>query len=114
VNRLCAIVIFTYAGLAAAQWLAATRWLHAPNDELVCGNVMSDPYMLLVNVVAPLAAVANVAVLCRSVSTRSWPSCTITATVAFVASSGCLAYEGYLLKSAYGLPLSHVWWLPRF
>jgi hypothetical protein len=112
VYRLLATVIFAYAGLAAAQWGSATRWLHGPPGKLWCGNVVSDPYMLLVNVATPMAAVANVALIRRGLRTRRWPSYTITATLTFLATLGCLAYEGYLLRSQYGVPLSDVWWLP--
>jgi hypothetical protein len=59
-----------------------------------------------------MAAVANVALLRRGLRTRRWPSYTITATLTFLATLGCLAYEGYLLRSQYGVPLSDVWWLP--
>ncbi|MDR3637006.1 MAG: hypothetical protein P4L84_24595 [Isosphaeraceae bacterium] len=111
-HRLLATVIFAYAGLSAAQWGEATRWLHGPPGRFWCGNVISDPYMLLVNVLAPLAAAANVALVRRALKTRRWPSYTITATLALVATLGCLAYEGYVLRCRYGVPLGDVWWLP--
>jgi hypothetical protein len=112
VYRLLATVIFAYAVLAAAQWGEETRWLHRSPGKLRCGNVVSDPYMLLVNVVAPLAAVANAALIRRGVRTRWWLSYTIVATLTFLATAACLAYEGYLLKSEYGFQLGDVWWLP--
>jgi hypothetical protein len=111
VYRLLATVIFAYAGFSAAQWGQATRWLHGRHG-LWCGNVVGDPYMLLVNVAAPLAAVADLALIRRSLQTRRWPPYTITASLTFVATSGWLAYEGYLLRSEYGVPLGDVWWLP--
>jgi hypothetical protein len=112
VHRPLATAIFAYAGLSAAQWGEATRWLHGPPGRLWCGNVVSDPYMLLVNVLAPLAAAANVALVRRSLKTRRWPPYTITATLTFLVTSGCLAYDGYLLRSRYGCPLGAIWWLP--
>jgi hypothetical protein len=111
VHRLLATVIFAFAGLSAAQWGEASRRLHGLPGRLMCGNVISDPYMLVVNVLAPLAAGANVALIRRSLETQRWPSYTITATLTFVATSVCLAYEGYLLQSQYGVPLGDVWWL---
>ncbi len=111
-HRLLATFIFAYAGLFAVQYGEAIRWLHAPPGTLWCGNVILDPYMLLVNVVAPLAAVANVALVLRSLEARRWPAYTITATLTFVATLVCMAYEGYVLRSEYNCPLSDVWWLP--
>ena len=111
-HRLLATFIFAYAGLAAAQWGEAARWLYDPPGRFYCGNVISDPYMLLVNVLVPIAPAANAALICRASRTRRWPPYTIVATVTFVATSGCLAYEGYVLRSWYGLPLGNVWWLP--
>lgn len=110
--RLLATFIFAYAGISAAQWSAATRWLYGSPGRLWCGNVVSDPYMLLINVLAPSAAVANIALVYRGVKTRRWPPYMVTAMLAFVATSGCLVYEGYLLRSKYGIPLGDVWWLP--
>jgi hypothetical protein len=112
--RLLATVIFAYAGLAAAQWGSAARYIFTPPPPgmWLCGNAISDPYMLLVNVVAPLAAIANVALLQRSFGTRRWTAYTITASLTFLATSACLAYEGYWLSSDFGLPLGDVWWLP--
>jgi hypothetical protein len=112
VHRLLAMFIFAYAGLSAAEWGEAARWLYGPPGRFWCGNVVSDPYMLLVNVVTPLAALANVALVRRGLMTRRWPPYTITATLTFMATSGGLAYEGYLLRSEYGFPLGDVWWLP--
>jgi hypothetical protein len=112
VHRLLATFIFAYAGLSAAWWGHVTRLLHAPHSGLWCGNVISDPYMLLVNVAAPLAAVADVALVRRDVKTRRWPARTITASLTFVVTSGGLAYAGYLLHTEYGLPLGDIWWLP--
>lgn len=114
VYRLLATVDFAYAGLAAAQWGSASRYIFIPPppDKWLCGNAISDPYMLLVNVVGPLAAVANVVLLRRSVGTRRWPAYSITASLTFLTTSACLAYEGYWLTAEFGLPLGDVWWLP--
>lgn len=107
--RLLATGFFAYAVLAAAHWGEASLLLHG---SLRCGNAVSDPYMQLVNVWTPLAAVANAALVHRGVKSRRWPMNTIAATLAFMATSGGLAYEGYLLSSEYWVPLGDVWWLP--
>lgn len=112
VNRLLETSIFVYAGLSAFQWSHAARWIYVPPWTFMCGNVISDPYMGLVNVVVPLAAVANVALIYRSRKLRQWSLYTITATLIFVTTSIALVYEGYWLTSQFGLPLGDVWWLP--
>lgn len=111
-RRLLATLVFAHAGLSAAQWAWAAGWLHGSRGPLGCGNVISDPYMLLVNVGAPLAMMAIVVLICRSLKVGRWPGSTIAALLTFVATSGCLALEGYLLISRYGVPLGDVWWLP--
>jgi hypothetical protein len=112
VNRLLAPIIFVDAGLSAAQCGHAAQWLYRPPDVLLCGNAISDPYLLLVNLVAPLAAVANGALIWHGLRTRQWSIFTVTATFAFLATSCCLVFEGYVLQHDYGLPLDGVWWLP--
>jgi hypothetical protein len=111
VHRLLATFIFAYAGLSAAWWGQVTR-VRAQPGRFWCGNIISDPYMLLVNVVAPLAAVALVGLVRRALKTRRWPAYTMTSLFTFVVTSGGLAYAGYLLRTEYGLPLGDVWWLP--
>jgi hypothetical protein len=46
-HRVLTTVIYTYTGLSAAQWGHAMRWLYSPPGVLWCGNVISDPYLLL-------------------------------------------------------------------
>jgi len=111
-HRLLATFVFAYAGLSAAQWGRATRWLYASSGTRWCGNVVLDPYMQLVNVMLPLAAFASVALVRHCVKSRRLPGYAITAWLTFVVTSGFLAYEGYLLRSEYDVPLGDIWWLP--
>ncbi len=111
-HRLLATLSFVYAGLSAVHWGAATHWLYGPPGDLCCGNAVSDPYMLLVNILAPLAAAANVSLVHVALKSSRWPPYTVMATLAFVVTSGCLDYEGHLLEFWYGVPLGDVWWLP--
>lgn len=110
-NRLLATVIFAYAGLSAAQWRHATRWLYASQGVLWCGNAVSDPFTLLVNVVCPLAAMCAAVLARRCIMARRWSFFSFTALLAFVATSACLAYECNLL-GRYGLAIGRVWWAP--
>jgi hypothetical protein len=106
-------VIYIYAGLSVAQWGHAMRWLYAPPRILWCGNLVSDPYLFLVNDAGPLAAACAASLIVRSIKARSWSCFTIAALLAFLATSACLAYEGYLLQSEFGMPvLTGIWWLP--
>lgn len=112
-HRALTTVIYTYAGLSAAQWAHAMRWLYSPPGVLWCGNVVSDPYLLLVNDVGPLAAACAAALTFRCIKARRWPCFTVTALLTFLVTSACLVHEGYLLRCDYGLDvLSGIWWLP--
>jgi len=111
-HRLLAAVIFAYAILSAAQWGHATWWLHAPHGGLWCGNVVSDPFALLINVVGPLAAGCAAVLARRCVAARRWPHFAVTALLTFAVTSACLAYEAHVLHD-YGLPLGRIWWLLR-
>ena len=110
-HRLLATAIFAYPSLAAAQWHHATRWLYASLGVLWCGNAVSDPLTVLVNVVCPLAAICAAVPYRRSIMTHHWPCYSVTALLSFVASSACLAYECHVL-GLYGLAIGRVWWAP--
>jgi hypothetical protein len=112
-HRTLNTVIYIYAGLSLAQWGHAMRWVYAPPKVLWCGNVFSDPYLLLVNDIGPLAAACAAALTLRCIKARRWPCLTVTALLTFCATSACLVHEGYLLQCDYGINvLSGIWWLP--
>jgi hypothetical protein len=110
-RRLLASAIFAYAGLSAAQWGHARRWLHAPPCVLWCGNVVSDPFLLLVNVAGPLAAACAAVLIRRCVKDRRWPGYAPAALFTFAVTSACLACEAHTL-GGYGILIGRVWWLP--
>ncbi len=111
-QRLAAIV-HAYAGLSLAQWGHATRWLHASPSVLWCGNVVSDPYLFLVNIIAPLAAACTALLARRCIRTRRWSAVMAAALVVFLVTSAGLIFEGSSLQRDYGIDiLGGVWWLP--
>jgi hypothetical protein len=110
-HRLLATAIFAYAGLSAAQWGHAARWLYAPPGLLWCGNVVSEPYSILVKVVGPLAAICSAVLARRCILARRWPCYSVTALLTFAATSACLAYESHIL-GLYGLEIGRIWWAP--
>jgi NADH:ubiquinone oxidoreductase subunit 2 (subunit N) len=109
--RALAVAIFAFAGLSAALWAVAMRWLYASPYSLWCGNVISDPFALLVNVVGPLAAACAVILAGGCIKARRWPRLAVAALITFVITSACLAYEHHVL-GLYGLETGRVWWLP--
>jgi hypothetical protein len=112
-RRALIIAIYVYAGLSVVQWGHAMWWLYCPPDGFWCGNVISDPYLLLVNAIGPLAAECAAALTIQCIKARCWPYFTAAALVTFDATSACLVHEGYLLRSDYGMDvLSGIWWLP--
>lgn len=110
-HRLLATAIYAYAGLAAAQWGQASRWLFAPPGKGWCGNVVSDPYGLIVNVVGPLAAACGTALTRRCIKARRWPAYAVTALITFAVTSIFLGYEAHFL-GRYGIMIGRIWWLP--
>ena len=104
------MAIFCYALLSAAQWRHAAWRLYTPHELLWCGNVISDPYMFLVNVVGPAAAVCAAILVRRCVQSRRWPVLANLALLAFALTSAGLIYEGRLLHEG-GLPLGRILWL---
>jgi hypothetical protein len=109
--RLFGLVIFAYAGISAALWGHVTSWLRPPSRELRCGNAITDPFGLLVNVVGPAAAVCAGLLVRRCIKARRWTSHAVTALFTFAITSACLAYEAHMLGQ-YGLEIGTVWWLP--
>jgi hypothetical protein len=110
-HRLFVLVIFLYAGISAALWGAAKSRFDSPSGGLWCGNVVCDPFRLLVNVIGPAAALCAGLVAHRCIKARHWPSHAVTALFAFTITSGCLVYEARILRQ-YGLEIGRVWWLP--
>jgi hypothetical protein len=110
-NRFLATSLFVYAILAASQWRNATQWLYAPPGRLTwCGNAVSDPFGLLVNVVVPLAAIGAAALILRYFKARHWPIYGITALISFTITTTGLVYEASVLHD-YGIPIGRVWWI---
>ena len=105
------VAILGYSLATAALWRDAAWWIYAPHGLLWCGNVVSDPYMILVNVVGPAAAVCAATLVRRCVLSRRWPWAAISALLAFALTTGWLVYEDRLLQEV-GFPRSRIWWLP--
>jgi hypothetical protein len=105
VPRFLALAIFAYARLSVAQWCSVIQLFHGPADELRSGNVISDPQMLLVNVLGPVAGAANVALVGACMKSRRWPAFVILASFTFAFTPDLLAYEGYRVTHDRGLPL---------
>ena len=110
-HRILSSVVFAYAGLAAAQWGRATRWLHVPAGTHWCSNVISDPFGGLLNIVVPVAALCSLGIARRCLRRRRWPGHAIVALLTFAVTSACLGYEAHVLGD-YGLEIGWVWWLP--
>lgn len=103
-------VIFGYAVLSAACWGDAARWVYGKSDGLWCGNVVSDPYRLLVEYVAPWAAVCVGVLGARAVKRRRWEGIEVAAMLAFVVTSAGLVWEAGVLEGRLGIELGPYWW----
>lgn len=112
--RVLATFVFAYAGMAASQWGHAMWRLYTPQSGLYCGNVITDPYLFLANVITPIAAFCTFMLVRRCVATRRWPCIVVTAILTFAVTTACLAYECHLLDRDFGFGLrQNVRWLPH-
>jgi hypothetical protein len=114
IYRANSALIFGYAAMAVLQWANLMCLTGASQSELLCGNAIADPYLYVVDYFAPTAVSATLLAR-RCIKTCHWPYLAITALLVFTVTSGCLAYEGYLLEQQYGLDIRPgiIWW-PRF
>ncbi|HEU5115089.1 MAG TPA: hypothetical protein VFT74_00280 [Isosphaeraceae bacterium] len=107
-DRPLATVIFGYAGLCAALWWLASRAMVGGHW---CGNMMTDPLGLMINVGAPVALYCSVVLSLFCLRDRHWPRFAVFAFMAFLTASAGLAIETKMLAD-YGLEIASVWWLP--
>jgi hypothetical protein len=99
-----------YLGLAVAHWCHVARLLHDPPRGLWCGNVVTDPYHLLMNGLAPIVAGCVVTMLARRRQARRRPYLPPMALPLFLGTTAGLFYEADFLRD-YGFGFS-VWWFP--
>jgi hypothetical protein len=105
-------MVYGYLGLAVAHWTGTARLLHDPPRGLWCGNVVTDPYLLLMNRLAPIVAVCVIATLVRRIQARRRPYLAPMILPAFFGITAGLVYEAYWLLE-YDFPLhGSVWWFP--
>ena len=104
--------IFGFIALAESQWGYVVRFLAAHEDGFWCGNALSDPFLLLVNVGGPYIAAYSALLAWGCFRHRRWPILVVVAFLLFLATTAGLAWEGLLLQRDYGIIiLDRVWWL---
>jgi hypothetical protein len=115
-NRVLSLVIAVYALLAAVLWRDASWWLYENHGLLWCGNVVTDPFGILVRVVGPIAGLCALDLVGRCFKTRRWPMIAVGGMAAFVVTTAALACEAWVLECDYGFDglRNAFWWLPRF
>jgi NADH:ubiquinone oxidoreductase subunit 2 (subunit N) len=115
VNRALSTVIFVYAFLAAYQGGHAFRWLNG-NGILWCGNVVSDPFRILVRVIGPIAAICALTLGIRCFKARRWSLSVMAVLLVFALTTAALARQAWILERDYGVDglRNAFWWLPRF
>jgi hypothetical protein len=85
---------FLYAALAAAQWAHAARWLYRPLSGLWCGNVIIDPYLIIMNGIVPAAAILGACAGFRCIQTGRYSLLGGLALFLFLATTAALLFEG--------------------
>src|SRR4051812_24453939 len=109
-NRALAGSVYLFAGLAVAHWYHVNRVFHRPG--LWCGNVVSDPLLLLVNWLGPVCLGCVVALGWGRQRRGVRPVLPIAVPPLFLGTWAGLAVEAVWLRD-YGINLSHcVWWFP--
>jgi hypothetical protein len=104
--------VYGYFGLAVAHWGSVARLLHGPHAGLWCGNVVTDPYLLLMNKLTPIVAVCVVLLLARRIQAHRRPFLPLLVLPVFLGTTAGLLYEAYWLLD-YSFPIhDNVWWFP--
>jgi hypothetical protein len=109
-DRVLGWSVNVFVGLAVAHWVSVDRMLRTPG--LWCGNVISDPLLLLLNSVGPVVGVCVALLVWRRITQKRRPFLPLTTLPVYLGTMSALAYE-LIWLSDYGFPLSHaVRWLP--
>ena len=113
-NRALSWIVSLYFGLSVAHWWHLHQLLHHPPRGLWCGNVISDPYFLLMNNLVPIVAVCVGISVLRRIKARRRPLLPLMVLPMFLGTTVALMIEGqWLLDRYWGLPIHHnVWWFP--
>jgi hypothetical protein len=110
VERALAWTVKAYFGLAVVHWWSVALVMDTP--PAWCGNVITDPLMLLLNKVGPVAGLCVGILLWRGVKRRRRPGLPLWIPPVFFGTLAALINEVIWLLD-YGLDLSRsIWWLP--
>jgi hypothetical protein len=90
--------------------------IHGSNGVLWCGNVVTDPFRILVRVIGPIAAICTLALGIRCYKARRWSLSAIVVLLVFALTTAALARQAWILERDYGFDglCNAFWWLPRF
>jgi len=104
--------VYAYAGLSVLHWSGVRQQLNYKGG-LWCGNVISDPLLILLNWVGPLAALCLVALTLRAIECRRRPLLPIMLVPLFVGTTAALLWEVAWLRDEYGFPdlMNSIRWL---
>jgi hypothetical protein len=104
--------VYLYFGLSAAHWWHVHQILHYPPQGLWCGNVVTDPYMILTKYLAPIVAFCMLFQILRRRGARHRPFTNMLILFVFLGTTAALVLEGYWLID-FGFPMHHIiWWFP--
>jgi hypothetical protein len=111
-DRALTSIVAAYFGLSVAHWWSVARLLHDSTHVPWCGNLITDPWLFLMNKVGPLATVCVATRLCWRIRSRRGPLLPIWVVPFLLGTTLGLVLEAWLLRD-YGLHLSRtVWWFP--
>jgi hypothetical protein len=109
-RRALAGAVYLFSGLAVGHWYHVGQVFRQP--PVWCGNVITDPLLLLMNWFAPLCLMCVIALWRSRRGRRVRPVLPIAVLPLFLGTLAGLAVEAVWLRD-YGINLSHcVWWFP--
>jgi hypothetical protein len=103
--------VYCFALLAALHWAGVAHLVNDRSGRLWCGNVLTDPFLLLMNKVMPFALLCMAALIRRRIKARRRPLLPITILPLFLGTTLTLIFEMFWFRDS-GLDLVQcVWWL---
>jgi hypothetical protein len=109
-ERFLASTVYVFHALSLAHWCHLAHFMR--NPPLGCGNVITDPLLILVNWIGPYTALCVAALLVGRMRRRCRPRLPLLVLPLFLGTWAALAAEVVWLRD-YGIYLAgSVWWLP--
>jgi hypothetical protein len=110
-ERFLAATLYVFFGLSVVHWCHLGSSIRDPTP-MMCGNVITDPLLFLINWAGPYSALCAAALFGGRVRLRRRPFLPFMVPPLLLGTAAALGLEVAWLRE-YGIDLSGtVWWLP--